>query len=60
MLLCSKRASDERMQSMFPPAIPAASLSVSDNPEGQKKLLDFLNSDDAHAIWKKHGYVVLN
>ena len=40
--------------------IPAASLSVSDNPEGQKKLLDFLNSDDAHAIWKKHGYVVLN
>ena len=40
--------------------IPAASLSVSDNPEGQKKLLDFLNSDNAHAIWKKHGYVVLN
>ena len=40
--------------------IPAASLSVSENPEGQKLLLDFLNTDDAHAIWEKHGYVVLN
>ena len=40
--------------------IPAAALSVSENPEGQKLLLDFLNSDDAHSIWEKHGYVVLN
>lgn len=40
--------------------IPAASLSVSDNPEGQKLFLDFLNSGEAHAIWKKYGYVVLN
>ena len=40
--------------------IPAASLSVSEHPEGQKLLLDFLNTDDAHAIWEKHGYVVLN
>ena len=40
--------------------IPAASLSVSDNPEGQKLLLDFLSSDEARAIWEKHGYVVLN
>lgn len=40
--------------------IPAASLSVSENPEGQKLLLDFLNTDDAHDIWEKHGYVVLN
>ena len=40
--------------------IPAATLSVSTNPEGQKLLLDFLNSDEAKAIWKKHGYVVLN
>ena len=39
--------------------IPAASLSVSTNPEGQKLLLDFLNSDEAHALWEKHGYVVL-
>ena len=40
--------------------IPAASLSVSDNPEGQKSLLDFLSSDEARSIWQKHGYVVLN
>ena len=40
--------------------IPAASLSVSANPEGQKLLLDFLSSDEARYIWKKYGYVVLN
>ena len=40
--------------------IPAASLSVSTNPEGQKLFLDFLNSDEARAIWEKYGYVVLN
>ena len=40
--------------------IPAASLSVSTNPEGQKLFLDFLNSEEARSIWKKHGYVVLN
>lgn len=40
--------------------IPAASLSVSANPEGQKLLLDFLSSDEARSIWKKYGYVVLN
>ena len=40
--------------------IPAASLSVSANPEGQKLFLNFLNSDEAHSIWKKYGYVVLN
>lgn len=40
--------------------IPAASLSVSTNPEGQKLFLDFLNSGEARAIWEKHGYVVLN
>ena len=40
--------------------IPAASLSVSANPEGQKLFLDFLNSDEARSIWEKYGYVVLN
>ena len=40
--------------------IPAATLSVSTNPEGQKSLLDFLNSDEAKDIWEKYGYVVLN
>lgn len=40
--------------------IPAASLSVSTNPEGQKLFLDFLNSGEARAIWEKYGYVVLN
>ncbi len=40
--------------------IPAASLSFSVNPEGQKRFLEFLNSDEARAIWEKHGYVVLN
>ena len=40
--------------------IPAATLSVSTNPEGQKLFLDFLSSGEAKAIWEKHGYVVLN
>lgn len=40
--------------------IPAASLSVSANPEGQKLFLDFLNSNEAHSVWEKYGYVVLN
>ena len=40
--------------------IPAATLSLSTNPEGQKVFLEFLDSDEAKAIWEKHGYVVLN
>lgn len=40
--------------------IPAASLSVSTNPDGQKQFLDFLNSDEARTIWERYGYVVLN
>ena len=40
--------------------IPAASLSVSTNPEGQKLFLEFLISDEARAVWEKYGYVVLN
>lgn len=39
--------------------IPAASLSFSADPEGRKRFLDFLDSDEARAVWEKHGYVVV-
>lgn len=36
--------------------IPAARLTCSDDAEAADGLMDFLSSDEAHAIWTSFGY----
>ena len=39
--------------------IPAASLSFCDDEEALTAFLGYLGSDDAHSIWEKYGYEVI-
>ena len=39
--------------------IPAASLSCSANAESLEAFLDYLDTQKAHDIWTKYGYVIV-